>query len=73
MGRHRKIMETEEQQIGQDSIRQFDEEATLSSPRVEKVDGLKPKSWLDEMQFIPPSALFTTVQFVRNGLALNTQ
>ncbi len=51
-GKKRKIIETEEQQIGQDSVRKFDKNDELSKPKIELVDGRKPQSWIDEMAFM---------------------
>lgn len=48
----RKIVESEEQQIGQDGIRKFDDNENLTKPSIELVDGDKPASWNDEMAFM---------------------
>lgn len=48
----RKLDDANDHQIGQDSVRQFDDQNELTKPVVERVDGMKPKAWMDEMEFM---------------------
>jgi hypothetical protein len=48
----KKIIESEEQQIGQDSVRSFDKNDEITKPNIELVHSGKPQSWLDEMAFM---------------------
>lgn len=48
----RSHLESQEQQVGQDGIRQFDDVEETPRRVIEKVDGEKPKAWLDEAAFM---------------------
>ena len=51
--RRSKVIETEEQQIGQDGVRSFDGNENLTKVKSELIDtGDKPQSWKDEMAFM---------------------